>query len=89
MRSKIEANEYKDYILGFIFYKYLSEQLVQFVTKEGITAKLRTEFLPIKVFSLFLKPVPQQFQQQAQWEAFTNQGVSGLYSSFTWGRGLQ
>ncbi|HIX83797.1 MAG TPA: type I restriction-modification system subunit M N-terminal domain-containing protein, partial [Candidatus Megamonas gallistercoris] len=23
MRSKIEANEYKDYILGFIFYKYL------------------------------------------------------------------
>ncbi|MEY2345582.1 type I restriction-modification system subunit M N-terminal domain-containing protein [Proteus mirabilis] len=39
MRSKIEANEYKDYILGFIFYKYLSEQLVQFVTKEGITRK--------------------------------------------------
>ncbi|KZK67074.1 hypothetical protein A1L58_20965 [Shewanella baltica] len=27
MRSKIEANEYKDYILGFIFYKYLSDQL--------------------------------------------------------------
>ncbi|MFV8515977.1 type I restriction-modification system subunit M [Mycoplasma sp. Z244B] len=26
MRSKIEANEYKDYILGFIFYKFLSEQ---------------------------------------------------------------
>lgn len=22
MRSKIEANEYKDYILGFMFYKY-------------------------------------------------------------------
>lgn len=39
MRSKIEANEYKDYILGFIFYKYLSDQLVQFVTKEGMTAK--------------------------------------------------
>lgn len=28
---------------------------------------------------------PQQFQQQAQWEAFTNQGVSGLSSPFTWG----
>lgn len=39
MRSKIEANEYKDYILGFIFYKYLSEQLVQFVTKEGMSAE--------------------------------------------------
>ena len=25
MRSKIEANEYKDYILGFIFYKFLSQ----------------------------------------------------------------
>ena len=37
MRSKIEANEYKDYILGFIFYKYLSNQLVQFVTREGMT----------------------------------------------------
>ena len=37
MRSKIEANEYKDYILGFIFYKYLSDQLVQFATKEGMT----------------------------------------------------
>lgn len=43
MRLKIEANEYKDYILGFIFYKYLSEQLVQFdraqgMTREGIKA---------------------------------------------------
>ncbi|EBZ4376029.1 hypothetical protein ARC97_00795 [Escherichia coli] len=35
MRSKIEANEYKDYILGFIFYKYLSDQLVRFVTGQG------------------------------------------------------
>lgn len=39
MRSKIEANEYKDYILGFIFYKYLSDQLTQFVIKEGMTAE--------------------------------------------------
>jgi len=30
MRSKIEANEYKDYILGFIFYKYLSDQQIKF-----------------------------------------------------------
>lgn len=26
MCSKIEANEYKDYILGFIFYKILSDK---------------------------------------------------------------
>ena len=31
MRSKIEANEYKDYILGFIFYKFLSEQEERFL----------------------------------------------------------
>ena len=31
MRSKIEANEYKDYILGFIFYKYLSDKEVKFL----------------------------------------------------------
>ena len=35
MRSKIEANEYKDYILGFIFYKYLSDKLVSFAAGEG------------------------------------------------------
>ena len=37
MRSKIEANEYKDYILGFIFYKYLSDNEIQFVKKEDFT----------------------------------------------------
>ena len=31
MRSKIEANEYKDYILGFIFYKYLSDKEEQWL----------------------------------------------------------
>jgi type I restriction enzyme M protein len=37
MRSKIEANEYKDYILGFIFYKYLSDKEIQFAKKEGFS----------------------------------------------------
>ncbi len=37
MRSKIEANEYKDYILGFIFYKYLSDKLAGFAFAEGFT----------------------------------------------------
>lgn len=36
MRSKIEANEYKDYILGFIFYKFLSDKEVQFLKSKGI-----------------------------------------------------
>ena len=30
MRSKIEANEYKDYTLGFIFYKFLSDYEVKY-----------------------------------------------------------
>lgn len=42
MRSKIEANEYKDYILGFIFYKYLSDKLVRFAKDEDFsTADIR------------------------------------------------
>lgn len=31
MRSKIEANEYKDYILGLIFYKFLSDNEVNYL----------------------------------------------------------
>ncbi len=37
MRSKIEANEYKDYILGFIFYKYLSDTQIKDVRENGGT----------------------------------------------------
>ena len=42
MRSKIEANEYKDYILGFIFYKFLSDKQVKFLKEHDWT----DEFLP-------------------------------------------
>lgn len=37
MRSKIEANEYKDYILGFIFYKFLSDKEIAYLKSQGIT----------------------------------------------------
>lgn len=42
MRSKIEANEYKDYILGFIFYKFLSDKEVQYLKANDWT----DEYLP-------------------------------------------
>ncbi|WP_459130161.1 type I restriction-modification system subunit M [Guggenheimella bovis] len=42
MRSKIEANEYKDYILGFIFYKFLSEKEVKYLKQNDWT----DEYLP-------------------------------------------
>lgn len=37
MRSKIEANEYKDYILGFIFYKYVSDKQIEFARSEDFS----------------------------------------------------
>lgn len=37
MRSKIEANEYKDYILGFIFYKFLSEKEIKYLKENDWT----------------------------------------------------
>lgn len=37
MRSTIEANEYKDFILGFIFYKYLSHQELKFLRENAFT----------------------------------------------------
>ena len=38
LRSKIEANEYKDYILGFIFYKFLSDREEQFAREQQFDA---------------------------------------------------
>lgn len=37
MRSKIEANEYKDYIIGFVFYKFLSDKEEQFLKENAFT----------------------------------------------------
>jgi len=37
MRSKIEASEYKDYILGFMFYKFLSDTELKFLKDKGYT----------------------------------------------------
>jgi len=45
MRSKIEANEYKDYILGFIFYKYLSDKEEQDLYSRGYDANNIKEYV--------------------------------------------
>ena len=45
MRSKIDANEYKDFILGLIFYKYLCDNEVNYLKKN----QWEDEMLPILV----------------------------------------
>ena len=45
MRSKIEANEYKDYILGLIFYKFLSDNEVNYLKSIGWTDEDIVELL--------------------------------------------
>ena len=46
MRSKIEASQYKDYILGFIFYKFLSDKLEKFVIEQGLEKPILPNSLP-------------------------------------------
>lgn len=44
MRSKIEANDYKDYILGFVFYKFVCEEQEKFVKANGFTTREIRDF---------------------------------------------
>jgi type I restriction enzyme M protein len=47
LRGKMNADEYKNYILGFIFYKYLSEKLERYVD-EKLLAPEKFTFADIK-----------------------------------------
>ena len=47
LRGKMHADEYRNYILGFIFYKYLSEKLERYVN-EKLLAREKITFAEIK-----------------------------------------
>jgi type I restriction enzyme M protein len=47
LRGKMNADEYKNYILGFIFYKYLSEKLQRYIDEKLLT-KEKYKFAEIK-----------------------------------------
>ncbi|PIQ68259.1 MAG: type I restriction-modification system subunit M [Candidatus Taylorbacteria bacterium CG11_big_fil_rev_8_21_14_0_20_46_11] len=47
LRGKMNADEYKNYILGFIFYKYLSEKLERYVN-EKLLAREKFTFAEIR-----------------------------------------
>ncbi len=50
LRQRVNSNEYKEYILGFIFYKYLSEKMEKkandILKRDGITFKALDENTP-------------------------------------------
>ena len=36
LRGKMDGDEFRDYILGFIFYKYLSEKMHTYACRRGL-----------------------------------------------------
>jgi type I restriction enzyme M protein len=48
LRGKMDADDFRDYILGFIFYKYLSEKMYAYATtilKQNIISDSAPVFL--------------------------------------------
>src|SRR5271154_2171932 len=60
LRGKMDADDFRDYILGFIFYKYLSEKMYDYANTILKPDKLRYEDLvKHKEKRLYLKEVKE------------------------------
>jgi len=45
LRGRMNADEYKNYILGFIFYKYLSEKQEIYINEElGLVEEIKVNY---------------------------------------------
>lgn len=53
MRGSISAVEYKDIILGFIFYRFVSENEVSYLKKQDWTMEIMAEELTEKIVKPF------------------------------------
>jgi type I restriction enzyme M protein len=64
LRGKMNADEFRDYILGFIFYKYLSEKMNIFadeiLKQDGIKFKDITPQRPKIAAKSLLKPIKEE-----------------------------
>ena len=67
LRGKMNADEFRDYCLGFIFYKYLSER--QYIFANGILAEDKIDFLGLDESST---------EGQEYLEAIKEESIAGL-----------
>ena len=85
LRGNMSADEYRDYILGFIFYKYLSEKMLKYANK--ILEEDKIDFREIKEDSSegveFLQAVKEESVPKLGYflkpsELFSNLAMKGL-----------
>ena len=73
LRGKMDASEYRDYILGFIFYRYLSKRQERHLVDSGLL-----DFTYGKQSVTFTLP-----QTEGNWALFLYAGVSGATTGVT------